>query len=170
MDEKVIRETSHDTPKLFFSMIETLPLKWFENIVNNEIDKNKDLSNSLKIAKEAVNHGQEELALLDADNIQSLLDLIPKIEEKMQILFKLIHFNVLEDFIVGYLRLYLLSCLSFAHESFTRYPDKQIKPSHYTQKLGIVEKIPAVQQQTEIAITQVQKLLNLTYGANDDPC
>jgi HEPN domain-containing protein len=35
--------------------------------------------------------------------------------------------------------IYLLSALTFPHESFTRYPDLEIKPSEYSESMGIVK-------------------------------
>jgi HEPN domain-containing protein len=40
---------------------------------------------------------------------------------------------------LGGILLYLLSVLTFPHESFTRYPDLEVKPSEYNESMGIVK-------------------------------
>lgn len=41
------------------------------------------------------------------------------------------------NYIINLLGLYFLSIITFPHETFTRYPDKIVKPLDYTEELGI---------------------------------
>jgi hypothetical protein len=48
-----------------------------------------------------------------------------------------------------FVSLYTLALITFPHEEFTRYPDREIKPSQYTENLGVVSEFNALMDRVE---------------------
>jgi len=55
--------------------------------------------------------------------------------------------------------LYVLSLVTYPHWEFTRYPDKEIKPSDYSSDLGIVQCVDIILAQVENAIQALDRAL-----------
>jgi hypothetical protein len=105
----------------------------------------------------------QELALLDANQLKIWLNLGKKIDENLSktnidnILKKVLpdlaelqgkqitypNFSIME-FSSSFIKMYLIAAMTYPHESYTRYPDRAIKPSQYTKELGIVQVAPEV--------------------------
>jgi HEPN domain-containing protein len=56
--------------------------------------------------------------------------------------------------------LFIIASLTFPHEEYTRYPDKEIKPTNYTKNMGIVKATPEIITHLERIIKNMEK----TYG------
>ncbi len=58
------------------------------------------------------------------------------------------------------LRLYLLSIITYAHESFTRYPTNSFSPKEYTPGLGIVDELQKLIDFAIETMNTQKKLMN----------
>jgi len=157
LDDKTIRNTSHNSPELFLRMVE---LPWAQefgefagkftgsDVVTDTSDAQSAIDTQAKRA---------EIARLDAKRINNYLSLIPKLEEKLLPLFSVMN----KDLVMAMLRLYLLSELTFPHEQYPRYPDSgMVKPKEYTAELGIIATIESVWAETDAAIAEVQRIID----------
>ena len=54
--------------------------------------------------------------------------------------------------------LYVLSVITFPHESFTRYPGPEMSPSDYTKQLGIVKEALKIVKILECEQRKIKKL------------
>jgi len=157
LDDKTIRNTSHNSPELFLRMVE---LPWAQefgefagkftgsDVVTDTSDAQSTIDTQAKRA---------EIARLDAKQINNYLSLIPKLEEKLLPLFSVMN----KDLVMAMLRLYLLSGLTFPHEQYPRYPDSgMVKPKEYTAQLGIIAAIKSVWAETDAAIAEVQRIID----------
>ena len=157
LDDKTIRNTSHNSPELFLRMVE---LPWAQefgefagkftgsDVVTDTSDAQSAIDTQAKRA---------EIARLDAKRINNYLSLIPKLEEKLLPLFSVMN----KDLVMAMLRLYLLSGLTFPHEQYPRYPDSgMVKPKEYTAELGIIATIESVWAETDAAIAEVQRIID----------
>jgi len=57
---------------------------------------------------------------------------------------------------------YILGCITFAHESSTRYPGGTLNPRDYTTDLGIVQAIPELLVKTDLLFAELTNLFELT--------
>ena len=55
--------------------------------------------------------------------------------------------------------LFVLAAISFPHEAYTRYPDREIKPSDYGDNLGIVETTLKIVEMLESELGKLKALL-----------
>jgi hypothetical protein len=60
-----------------------------------------------------------------------------------------------------FITLYVLAIITFPHESFTRYPDKEVKPAEYAKGLGIVTEFEEVVRRLEEVFKHTQSELLL---------
>lgn len=157
LDDKTIRNTSHNSPELFLRMVE---LPWAQKFgalagAFTGSDVVTDTSDAQSVVD--TQKKRAEIARLDAKQINSYLSLIPKLEEKLIPLFSVMN----KDLVMAMLRLYLLSGLTFPHEQYPRYPDSGVvKPKEYTAELGIIDAIETVWAETEAAISEVQRIID----------
>jgi len=156
LEDGAIRGTSHDTPELFLKMAE---LPWARGFV--ELAKNvSETQIVIDISKaRAIVYTEAEranIARLSSAAINQMLDLIPQIEKVSVSFFPLTN----KDLVMASLRLYLLAAVTFPHERYSRYADQVVKPREYTRKLGIVASIKKGWNETETAITEVQRLID----------
>jgi hypothetical protein len=56
--------------------------------------------------------------------------------------------------------MYLVSAITYPHESYTRYPGREIKPSQYTETLGIVQTAPQIFEVLDEALDFLDKFIN----------
>jgi hypothetical protein len=135
------------------------------------------------------NNTEQELAKLPESVIRTLLDLNEKIrviltsdETRNQIYTQIeIALNSLESLLpdanteetIGFLRtnfrfdlacffgsLFILSVVTYPHWMFTRYPDKQLKPSDYSSDLGVVRCMGGILAQVQHAIHALEEELS----------
>ena len=156
LEDKAIRRTSHDTPELFLRMVE---LPWAQSF--GELAKNAsgtkmatDTSKAQSVIDTEVERAK--IARLSSAAINRTLDLIPQIEKVTAPFFPLTD----KDLVMASLRLYLLASVTFPHERYSRYADGVVKPREYTPKLGIVASIKNIWDETETAISEVQRLID----------
>jgi HEPN domain-containing protein len=157
LDDKAIRNTSHDTPKLFLRMVELPWAQKFGKLVEEVTgaDVGRDTSGAQSVVD--TDAKRAEIARLGIEQINNYLGLIPKIEEKSIPLFLVIE----KDFVMTLLRLYLLSVLTFPHAKYARYPDSGlVKPKEYTNELGIIATIETLWAETDAAICGVQRIID----------
>ncbi|HXZ94865.1 MAG TPA: HEPN domain-containing protein, partial [Dehalococcoidia bacterium] len=129
LDDKTIRDTSHDSPELFLRMLELPWAQEFGKLAGEFTgsDVATDTSDAQSVVDTQAKRA--EIARLDAKQINNYLSLIPKLEEKLLPLFSVMN----KDLIMAMLRLYLLSGVTFPHEQYPRYPDSGVvKPKEYT--------------------------------------
>ncbi len=161
LDDKTIRNTSHDSPELFLRMVELPWAQKFGKLAGEFTgsDVVTDTSEAQSVVDTQAKRA--EIARLDAKQISSYLSLIPKLEEKLLPLFSVMN----KDLVMAMLRLYLLSGLTFPHEQYPRYPDSGVvKPKEYTAELGIIAAIETVWAETDAAISGVQRIIDSSKG------
>jgi HEPN domain-containing protein len=161
LDDKTIRNTSHDSPELFLRMVE---LPWAQSFgkLAGELtgsDVVGDTSGAQSVVD--VQARRAEIARLSARQISSYLGLIPKLEKVLVPVFSIMN----KDLIMVMLRLYLLSVVTFPHEQYARYPDSGlVKPKEYTAELGIIATIESVWAETEAAMSGVERIIDSSGG------
>lgn len=161
LDDKTIRNTSHDSLELFLRMVELPWAQKFGKLAGEFTgsDVVTDTSDAQSVVDTQAKRA--EIARLDAKQINNYLSLIPKLEEKLLPLFSVMN----KDLVMAMLRLYLLSGLTFPHEQYPRYPDSGVvKPKEYTAKLGIIAAIETVWAETDTAISEVQRIIDSSKG------
>lgn len=156
LDDKQIRKTSHNSPELFLRMVEQPWAQSYANVLKEITgsDMVTDTSKAQSVVDENIK--RLEIARLSEEQIKRLLSVIPPIVEQMQPFSAFMNIN----YVTATLRLYILSSLTFPHEQYTRYANYNMKPKEYTLELGIVKSINSLWEQTEIAINEVQQILN----------
>lgn len=129
---------------------------------------------------------QKELAKLPESGIQKFLDLDEKIREALtsdetqnlinsqigillsslkgllpgvntEEIMKSFRTNFSFDIACSFGGLYILSVVTYPHWEFTRYPDKEMKPSDYSSDLGIVQCVGRILTKVENAIKVLEK-------------
>lgn len=129
---------------------------------------------------------QKELAKLPESGIQKFLDLDEKIREALtsdetqnlinsqigillsslkgllpgvntEEIMKSFRTNFSLDIACSFGGLYILSVVTYPHWEFTRYPDKEMKPSDYSSDLGIVQCVGRILTKVENAIKVLEK-------------
>jgi HEPN domain-containing protein len=161
LDDKTVRNTSHDSPELFLRMAELPWAQKFGKLAGEFTgsDVVTDTSDAQSVVDTQAKRA--EIARLDAKQINNYLSLIPKLEEKLLPLFSVMN----KDLVMAMLRLYLLSGLTFPHEQYPRYPDSGVvKPKEYTAELGIIAAIETVWAETDAAISGVQRIIDSSKG------
>jgi len=161
LDDKTIRNTSHNSPELFLRMVELPWAQKFGELAGQftASDVVTDTSDAQSVVDTQAKRA--EMARLDGKQINNYLSLIPKLEEKLLPLFSVMN----KDLVMAMLRLYLLSGLTFPHEQYPRYPDSGVvKPKEYTTELGIIDAIETVWAETETAMSEVQRIIDYFNG------
>ncbi len=65
-------------------------------------------------------------------------------------------------------KLFGLSVITFPHWTFTRYPDKLVRPEHYVPTLGIVKEYKFLYNELSIAINSINCMLELIERTSSD--
>ncbi|TRZ94399.1 MAG: HEPN domain-containing protein [Dehalococcoidia bacterium] len=154
LDAKTIRGTGHDSPKLFLRMLEQPWAKQFAGLCGASFPSINLMADTSE-AQKVVDKGKGEMARMPSEHILTVLSFPPKLEKALEPIFETLN----RDFITAYLRLYILACVTFPHEEFSRYGDKEVKPSEYTSDLGIVKAMPEVWTELETTIDAIQHLI-----------
>jgi HEPN domain-containing protein len=161
LDDKTIRNTSHDSPELFLRMVELPWAQKFGKLAGEFTDTDVVTDTSQAQSVVDTDAKRAEIARLDVEQIKNYLSLIPKIEETLLPLSLVME----KDFVMALLRLYFLSVLTFPHAKYPRYPDSgAVKPKEYTAELGIIATIETVWVETETAISEVQRMIDYFNG------
>jgi hypothetical protein len=163
LDAKTIRGTGHDSPKLFLRMLEQPWAKLFAGLISASFPSINLMADTSE-AQKVVDKGKEEMARIPSEHILTILSLPPKLEKALEPIFE----GLNRDFITAYLRLYILACITFPHEEFSRYADKEVKPSEYTPDLGIVKAMPKVWTELETTINAIQHLIGSSRQRTDN--
>jgi HEPN domain-containing protein len=161
LDDKTIRSTSHDSPDLFLKMVELPWAQKFGELLEKVTSSNVERDTSGAQSVVHTDAKRAEIARLDGERIKNHLGLSATIEEALAPLFLVIDKN----FVMALLRLYLLAVVTFPHAKYPRYPDSgAVKPKEYTAELGIISAIETVWVETDIAISQVQGMIDYFRG------
>lgn len=163
LDDKTIRNTSHDSPELFLKMVELPWAQKFGKLAGEftGTDVVTDTSGAQLVVDTETKRA--EIARLDIEQIRNYLSLIPKMEEQLTLLFS--EMEILKDSVMALLRLYLLSVLTFPHEQYTRYPDSGVvKPKEYTAELGIIATMETLWTEIDTAMSEVQRIIDYFNG------
>ncbi len=156
--KKDLFDIQHQTPKAFIKMIQEEKIQLYIQSLK-QIYPN--LNTDINPLKEIIETKDQELALLKTEHINIWLDLAKNIEEALdKVNLDETLRNVLPNlaeaqgkkisypsfstmkFSIVFMKMYLIATLTYPHEVYTRYPDREIKPSQYTEDLGIVKAAP----------------------------
>jgi hypothetical protein len=119
----------------------------FENALNNvqEILAPFNISKSLKIGLKDTS-SKEINKLVNGKSNSEILKTFFNRESTLNFLNKNLDFCLL----------YTIAGMTFPHEEYTRYPDKEIKPTDYTMDLGIVKATPELINHMERIIHDIE--------------
>jgi len=175
----------HNSPLMFVKGIEKhefmkyiLALKHFQPGMRTDIDKLTEIvkEKKLEIARTNENSAIVYLQLIDnlykkfdTEEMKNMMEVLAGVMasftfeegadiEKAEKFFKK---NFKIDYIISFIALYLLSCLTFPHEAFTRYPDGDLKPEEYKKGMGIVDSTPKLIPYIEKTIKDMEDFLKL---------
>jgi HEPN domain-containing protein len=164
---KEIREISHKTPRFFPILLKKLGeyqnyYEYKHPGIIETASQTKDLiefkDTNIKFAKISYEMIKE---LLEKNN-QQKKDILRKEtksksgKEKM-LLIELINYHS------NIALLYLICFFTFPHESYSRYPDGELKPLEYTNDLGIVKATPEL---IKLLDEVIQKIDNVIFKKN----
>ncbi len=158
--KKDLFDIQHKTPKAFIKLVEEKNIQVYLKSLKQI---NPNLNTDISELKTIVDTKDQELALLNADQLNIWLNLSKKIDENLSktniddILRKVLpdlaemqgkkvtypKFSIMK-FSSTFIKMYLIATMTYPHEAYTRYPDREIKPSQYTKELGIVQVAPEV--------------------------
>ncbi len=173
--EKELRTISHKTPLAFIELIKEEKIGLF---ITSLKKIHPNLNTNTDDLKLAINTKGVELALSSEDAIRSQLDLVKQIEDALmnsrvdQVLEQALpalaklqgndrkypNFSVMK-FSSIFIKMYILAAITYPHEAFTRYPDREVKPSQYNETLGIVKTAPQIFEIIKDAIDIFDKFL-----------
>jgi len=158
ISNKDLRKINHKTPRAFITMIKNR-VGLVELVKDLQLGINTD-TNQVEFI---INSKDKEIALMSVDQIIALLSIGDVIKRtfasrKVDDIFKKIitdlaslqgkkirnHDFSISDYSASFIKLFLVAVITYPHESFTRYPDRDIKPSQYTDSMGIVKAAPQV--------------------------
>lgn len=173
--KKDLFDIQHKTPKAFIKLAEEKNIQaYLKSLKQLSPHLNTDISGLKKI----VDTKDKELALLDADKLRIWLNLSKKIDENLSktnidnILEKALpelakmqgkeitypNFSIMK-FSSTFIKMYLIAAMTYPHEAYTRYPDRSIKPTKYTKKLGIVQVAPEIFKILDESLDSLNKFM-----------
>jgi hypothetical protein len=156
LDLKTIRGTGHDAPKLFLKMAK---LPWAKMFIERLASvPGCDMTTDTSTAEDVIDKKKVDMARIGEQQVITILGLSTQMDNAMQ-QFSNTLATELTNFVSVFIRLYLLTCITFPHEEFTRYHDKEIKPKDYDTNLGIVKVMPELWNATESTIDGAQQLV-----------
>jgi len=161
---------THDTPELFLkALLEKTGVESWANRLADEnlkelIDKAKLVIGKSEKRQEVAQASYEEInkhiCSIDVYKdtakrmCQSVISEISRIIEAMPPPPPI--FQALSALAV----LFILAAISFPHEAYTRYPDKEITPSNYTATLGVVRAIPKMMKYLQPEINNLKTVIS----------
>lgn len=173
--DKDLRQISHNTPRAFIKFLEE---KRMQLIINGIKNLTPELKTDLEPLKITIETKDKEFALMNKEQIDFFLDIANKIENALvntdiDDLLKSVLINIAEDsgkpinypsfsvmkFTSSFVRLYLIAAFTYPHEAYTRYPDRDIKPSQYTEELGIVKATPRILKDLESSSVLLEQFI-----------
>jgi len=121
-----------------------------ESVIQNFLDLNEKIRVALTSDK-TQNQINSQIEIL----LHSLEGLLPDMNTKE--IMKSLRTNFSFDIACFFGGLFILSVVTYPHWEFTRYPDKEIKPSDYSSGLGVVQCVDGILTQVENAIQALEK-------------
>ena len=100
-----------------------------------------------------------QIAKMSSTEIQNILNIREQVKSKGLLIFYYMDVQ---------LSLYILSTITFPHESYTRYPTKDLSPKDYNLDLGIVNKFPELIKLTNFTF-KLQKNIMESEDKKDFP-
>jgi len=185
----------HDSPLMFVRGVEkhelmkyVLALKHFKPEIRTDVDQ---LELIVKEKKIEIARTEENVAIvylqlidnlykkLDTKELRDMIEILAGVmisftlddEDKVKKAEKFFEKNFKMNYIISFIALYLLACLTFPHEAFTRYPDRALKPEEYKKGMGIVDATPRLIPYIEKIIKDIEEFLILKNqkGTNGTP-
>lgn len=123
-----------------------------ESVIQNFLDLDEKIRDALTSDK-TQNQINSQIEIL----LRSLKGLLPGVNTEE--IMKSFRTNFSFDIACSFGGLYILSVVTYPHWEFTRYPDKEIKPSDYSSDLGIVQCVDGILAQVENTIQVLEKAL-----------
>lgn len=123
-----------------------------ESVIQNFLDLNEKIRDALTSDK-TQNQINSQIEIL----LRSLKGLLPGVNTEE--IMKSLRTNFSFDIACSFGGLYILSVVTYPHWEFTRYPDKEIKPSDYSLDLGVVQCVDGILTQAENAIQALEEAL-----------
>ncbi|VVB69970.1 Uncharacterised protein [uncultured archaeon] len=158
---------NHKSPKVFLEMIKTTT--WGAEVTKMmEQQSNKpDISKVENIINDE--DKQIEIAKADKNTIELLFKVVDDLDKNLQIEKSETNNDELDmfEFSKGNCFLYLISCYSWVHFIYTRYPEEKMKPKDYTEELGIVSETPKIVSRIEKINSDLRKYVLMMKG-NDE--
>ncbi len=178
LNKEGLWDIKHQTPKAFIKMINEGKIKLYLNSLKVLYST---LNTDTTMLQEVLDTKKDELALLSYKKIKLYLDLGKKIDKALMNLkldsilqnslpnlFKslnkesTISFS-LSKFSSCFVKMYLIACITYPHESYTRYPDGAIKPKQYTKDMGVVKAAPKIFEELEEPINLLENFIKLKH-------
>lgn len=163
---------SHITPRIYLKVLEE---SWVCNIAGalKQISDGKLQTNTNPI-KELVERNPIKLAKIEGKEIEKMIKILDKVREKIlnpdlkglvYNVFNLLapdkKFDGVLELSIEFTNLYVLACITFPHEAFTRYPDGEIKPWEYSKEMGIVNQTKLLTEKVESAIKMLENQISI---------
>lgn len=192
LNKNDLKKVQHTTPKVFMSLLNKYIILFIELTKSfNPNSTNKNLKEIEEIFYKTFNKGiKKDIAKFDENKIKTVLelsDVFKKSEKKISDFLK----ETIKEFIkeskddeykeklkffksmilpkiipytYEFVNLYLLSIITYPHESYTRYPDQDMTPKDYTSDLGIVVMFNEI---TNILNSSIKALKNYLEEMNN---
>lgn len=126
-----------------------------KKIIDNWLEVGKNIRKNLK---EKGNEIKSTIEKIDKE-VWKISQLTLKEKEKIHELLTSLNIPLLLEVVSNLIMLYILSVITFPHSSFTRYPDGNVKPTHYKKGLGIVDCLDEIVKETEYCIRVLEEFL-----------
>jgi hypothetical protein len=173
---KDLLDIKHKTPKAFIKLVQDINIQnYLKSLKTIHTDLNTDISG----LQDVIDTKDKELALLTKEQIMVWINLSKKIDESLSktgvdsILSNVLpalaktqgkkinypNFSVMK-FSSVFIKMYLVSAITYPHEAYTRYPGREIKPSQYTETLGIVQTAPQIFEVLDEALDFLDKFIS----------
>ncbi len=123
-----------------------------ESVIQNFLDLNEKIRNAL-MSDKTQNQMNSQIEIL----LRLLKGRLPGVNTEE--IMKSFRTDFSFDMVCSFGGLYVLSMVTYPHWEFTRYPDKEIKPSDYSSDLGVVQCMDGILTQVENAIQVLEKSL-----------
>ncbi len=180
--EKELREISHKSPVAFIKAINNTWMKSYLDVLKNV---NQNINTDTAPLQKVINEDYLELAKTPKEGvvafckiiesarnglnipqmktqINAFLDVFSESFENAELTSRLetvksqIDQKLNADNILSFAALYLFSAVTFPHEAYTRYPNREIKPEDYKEGMGIVDSIDLILPHLEQAVSSIK--------------
>ncbi len=153
---KDLSKVKHKTPRAFITMIENKG-----DLVKVLKETCPELNTNTDYVKNVIDNRDKEIALMSDEQLVIFLKIGERIDEALalskiddtlkKILPDLARLHgkkkYYPNFLISkygavFIKLFLIAAVTYPHEAFTRYPDRDIKPAQYNENMGIVKVAP----------------------------